>query len=148
MQTPINLPTDVDAERFVLGSLMLTDALFDEAQGMIEAGDFSLQKHRTIFTRMVDVRSRGETVDRVTVSAELEKHREREACDGFAYLMELDAGLPQLASIASYIRIVKEKAVLRRLISLFQHLMNQAIIGEDNRLIGNLKREDLELLLS
>jgi replicative DNA helicase len=125
------LPTNVDAERFVLGSILLDDTLYVEAAGTLEADDFSLEKHRRIFKRMGELQERGEKIDRITVANELLKLNELEACDGLSYLVELDDGLPQIPNLDSYIRIVKDKAVLRRIVFAAQHMMNRALAGEE-----------------
>jgi replicative DNA helicase len=125
------LPTNVDAERFVLGSILLDDTLYVEAAGTLEADDFSLEKHRRIFKRMGELQERGEKIDRITVANELMKFNELEACDGLSYLVELDDGLPTLPNIDAYLKIVKDKAVLRRIIFASQHMMNRALAGEE-----------------
>ena len=129
--TEKGLPTNVDAERFVLGSILLDDTLYVQAAGTLEADDFSLEKHRRIFQRMGELQDRGEKIDRITVANELMKFNELEACDGLTYLVSLDDGLPQIPNLDSYIRIVKDKAVLRRIIFASQHMMNRALLGED-----------------
>src|SRR5580693_7863114 len=125
------LPTNVDAERFVLGSILLDESFYIQAAGTLEADDFSLEKHRRIFRRMGELQDRGEKIDRVTVANELMKFNELEACDGLSYLVSLDDGLPQIPNLDSYIRIVKDKAVLRRIIFASQHMMNRASVGEE-----------------
>ena len=125
------LPTTVDAERFVLGSVLLDDTLYVQAAGTLEAEDFSLEKHRRIFKRMGELQDRGERIDRITVANELMKFNELEACDGLTYLVSLDDGLPQIPNLDSYIRIVKDKAVLRRIIFASQHMMNRCLLGEE-----------------
>src|ERR1700674_5718567 len=110
--TTKNLPTNVDAERFVLGSILLDDSFYVQAAGTLEVGDFSLQKHRLIFKRMADLYGRGERVDRVMVANELMKFNELEACDGLSYLISLDEGLPHIPNIDGYVRVVKDNAVL------------------------------------
>ena len=129
--TEKGLPTNVDAERFVLGSILLDDSFFIQAAGTLESDDFSLEKHRRIFKRMGDLNERGERIDRVTVANELMKFGELEACDGLSYLVSLDDGLPQIPNLDSYIRIVKDKAVLRRIIFASQHMMNRCLTGEE-----------------
>jgi replicative DNA helicase len=129
--TEKGLPTNVDAERFVLGSILLDDSLYVQAAGTIEADDFSLEKHRRIFKRMGELQDRGERIDRITVANELMKFNELEACDGLTYLVSLDDGLPQIPNLDSYIRIVKDKAVLRRIIFASQHMMNRCLLGEE-----------------
>src|SRR5258708_31372235 len=88
------LPVNVDAERFVLGSIMLDDSLFIQASATLDVGDFSLEKHRRIFKRMTDLNERGERIDRITVANELMKFSELESVDGLSYLVSLDDGLP------------------------------------------------------
>jgi replicative DNA helicase len=129
--TEKGLPTNLDAERFVLGSILLDDELFIQAAGSLEPDDFSLEKHRRIFKRMGDLHDRGEKVDRVTVANELMKFSELEACDGLSYLVSLDDGLPRIPNVDAYIRMVKDKSVLRRIIFTSQHMMNRALAGEE-----------------
>src|SRR5579871_1889290 len=125
------LPTNVDAERFVLGSILLDDSFYVQAAGSLEPEDFSLEKHRRIFKRMGDLQERNEKIDRITVANELMKCNELEACDGLSYLVSLDDGLPQLPSIDSYIRIVKDKSLLRRIILASQHMMNRCLLDAE-----------------
>src|ERR1044071_3992653 len=125
------LPANLDAERFVLGSILLDDSYFVQTAGALEADDFSLEKHRRIFSRMAEIHQRGEKIDRVTLANELMTRGQLEACDGLAYLVSLDDGLPQIFNIESYIRIVKDKAILRRMIFASQHLINRCITSED-----------------
>src|ERR1700720_4124935 len=102
------LPANLDAERFVLGSILLNDALYLQVAGAVEPEDFSLEKHRRIFARMKDLYERSEKIDRVTVAHELKKQGQLESVDGLTYLMSLDEGLPEIVNIDSYIRIVKD----------------------------------------
>ena len=76
------LPANLDAERFVLGSILLDDSAFIETAGVLEADDFSLEKHRRIFHRMSELFDRGERIDRVTVANELMRHGQLESVDG------------------------------------------------------------------
>jgi replicative DNA helicase len=129
--TEKGLPTNVDAERFVLGSILLDDSFYIQAAGSLESDDFSLEKHRRIFRRMGDLHERAEKIDRITVANELMKTNELEACDGLSYLVSLDDGLPQLPNVDSYIRIVKDKAVLRRIILASQHMINRCLLDAE-----------------
>src|SRR5215510_15292058 len=129
--TEQGLPVNIDAERFVLGSILLDDDFYVQAAGTIEPDDFSLEKHRRIFRRMGDLHERGEKIDRVTVANELMKFNELEACDGLSYVVSLDDGLPYISNLDSYIRIVKDKAVLRRIIFASQNIMNRCLMDEE-----------------
>jgi replicative DNA helicase len=125
------LPVNLDAERFVLGSILTDDTAFIEIAGALEPEDFSLEKHRRIFNRMAELYARGERIDRITLANELMKLNQLESCDGLTYLVSLDDGLPTLANLDSYIRIVKDKSILRRIIFTSQKLIDRCIIGED-----------------
>ncbi len=125
------LPANLDAERFVLGSILLDDSYFIQTAGALQADDFSLEKHRRIFSRMAEIHERGEKIDRVTVANELITRNQLEACDGLTYLVSLDDGLPQTFNIESYIRIVKDKAILRKIIFAAQNLMNRCIASDE-----------------
>jgi replicative DNA helicase len=125
------LPTNEDAERFVLGSILLDHSLFVQCAGTLEPDDFSLEKHRRIFKRMGELHERGENIDRITVANELMKFGELEACDGLSYLVSLDDGLPQIPNVDSYVRIVKDKALLRRIIFASQHMMQRCLMDEE-----------------
>src|SRR5437016_5808631 len=126
------LPSNVDAERFVLGSILLDDSQFIQVAGMLEADDFSLEKHRRIFQRMGELNARGERVDRVTLANELMRYSELESCDGLSYLVSLDDGLPRIFNLDIYSRIVIDKAILRRIIFTSHNLMNQCVVGEED----------------
>jgi len=80
---------------------------------------------------MGELQERGEKIDRITIANELMKFNELDACDGITYLVSLDDGLPQIPNLDAYIRIVKDKAVLRRIIFASQHMMNRALLGEE-----------------
>ncbi len=125
------LPANQDAERFVLGAILMDDALYIQVAGALEATDFSLEKHRRIFLRMGELYDRGERIDRVTVANELMKQNQLESVDGITYLVSLDDGLPVLSNLESYVRIVKDKAVLRRIIFTSQALIDRCILAED-----------------
>src|SRR5271154_594537 len=125
------LPSNVDAERFVLGSVMLNDNVYLQVAGVLDLDDFSLEKHRRIFARMKDLYDRSERIDRVTLANELMKQGQLESVDGLSYLISLDQGLPELINLDSYIRIVKDKSTLRRLIFSAQKVIDRCLIGED-----------------
>ena len=125
------LPANIDAERFVLGSVLLNQDVYFQVAGAVEPEDFSLEKHRRIFARMKDLYARGEKIDRLTIANELMKQGQLESVDGFSYLVSLDEGLPSLANLDSYIRIVKDKATLRKLIFSAQKVIDRCFIGEE-----------------
>ena len=109
------LPANVDAEKTILGAILLDNTAHSEAAEKLEADDFSLDSHRRIFLRMSELMNEQRAVDIVTLSHELARYKEIEAVGGVAYLASLTEGLPLRPVIDEYIRIVKDKSLLRRL---------------------------------
>lgn len=126
------LPSNLDAERFVLGAILMDDSSFVGVAATLEADDFSLEKHRRIFGRMSEIADRGDKIDRVTVANELMRYGQLESCDGLSYLVSLDDGLPQIYNLDAYVRIIKDKSLLRRIIFNSQALINRCLLGEEN----------------
>lgn len=124
------LPSNTDAEKVLLGSILVKGASFEVVSRSLSATDFSLERHVRIFSRMADIHKRGEEINRITVANELKSQGQLEH-DGLAYLLSLDEGMPELASVDSYIRIVKEKATLRRLAFHGQKILDRAIGNAD-----------------
>jgi replicative DNA helicase len=125
------LPSNVEAEKFVLGSILLSDQVFPQVAGALEADDFTLEKHRRIFARMSELNDRGENIEYMTLIDQLEKHSQLDSIDGVAYIASLTEGMPRLSSIDSYIKIVKDKSLLRRLIFTSQSIVSQCIDSAD-----------------
>jgi len=125
------LPSNIDAERFILGSVLLDDARFIDIAGVLTNADFALEKHRRIYNRMAELHARGEKIDRVTVANELLKFNELESVDGLTYLVSLDDGLPHIANLDAYVKIVRDKAMLRQIAVASQQLMNRALMAEE-----------------
>jgi replicative DNA helicase len=127
-----SLPVNLDAERFVLGAILTDESAFIRIAGTLASEDFSLEKHRRIFQRMADLHESGQIIDRVTLANELMRHGELQSVDGVSYLVSLDDGLPQITSIESYVGIVKEKALLRKIIIVSQDMIDRCLVsGED-----------------
>ncbi len=125
------LPDNIDAERFVLGAIMSNENAFLQVAGTLSADDFSLEKHKRIFLRMSDLHERGDRIDRVTLANELMKQGQLQSVDGLSYLVSLDDGLPELHNVESYVGIVKEKALLRRIITVSQDTINRCLGAEE-----------------
>jgi replicative DNA helicase len=112
------LPANIDAEKTILGAILLDNAAHSEAAEKLEPDDFSLDSHRRIFLRMTELMNEQRAVDIVTLSHELSRYKEIESVGGVAYLASLTEGLPFRPVIEDYIRIVKDKSLLRKLMSI------------------------------
>jgi replicative DNA helicase len=126
------LPANLEAERYLLGAILLDSSAFLNVGSQIQPADFSLQAHKLIFSRMMQLFERGDKIDRVTVANELMRFNELENVGGISYLVSLDDGLPQLYNLESYIKIVKDKAVLRHIIFTSQGLIDRCVNGSDD----------------
>jgi len=115
LTTDAGLPANVDAEKTILGAILLDNAAHAEAAEKLEADDFSLDSHRRIFLRMSELIDSERAVDIVTLANELSRNKEVEAVGGVAYLASLTEGLPRRPVIEEYIRIVKDRSLLRKL---------------------------------
>jgi replicative DNA helicase len=115
MTLDAGMPANVDAEKTILGAILLDNAAHSEASERLDADDFSLDSHRRIFLRMSELMNSQRAVDIVTLSNELTRHKEVESVGGVAYLASLTEGLPRRPVIEEYIRIVKDKSLLRKL---------------------------------
>src|SRR5437879_3911315 len=83
------LPANLDAEKFILGSLLLDDNRFIDVAGQITTDDFILEKHRRIFKRMEELHERAVKIDRITLAEELQRRGELDSVDGLSYLISL-----------------------------------------------------------
>ncbi len=117
------LPASVDAERSILGSILLDNQTYNQAAALLVPDHFSLDSHRRIYTSIMELKETGRPVDLITLSEELSRRKEVEAVGGVAYLSSLTEGLPHRPNIEHYARIVRDKAMLRSLI----HAANSAI---------------------
>src|SRR5579871_122609 len=110
------MPASMDAERAILGAILLDNSAYPQAAEHLRAEDFSLDSHRRIYLRMMELAETGKPVDFVTLTEQLGQHKEIEAVGGVAYVTSLTDGLPRVKNIEQYVRIVKDKALLRNLI--------------------------------
>jgi replicative DNA helicase len=139
------LPANVDAEKTILGAILLDNAAHAEAAEKLEADDFSLDSHRRIFQRMSELMDSQRAVDIVTLANELARFKEVEAVGGVAYLASLTEGLPRRPVIEEYIRIVKDKSLLRKLMLICSAAIARAA-DQSESAIGVLDETEGKLL--
>ncbi len=117
------LPANVEAERSILGAILLDNLAYNQAAEHLRAEDFSLDSHRRIYARMADLAESSRPIDMITLVEELDRRKELQAIGDVAYISSLLDGVPDRPSIEHYIKIVRDKALLRGLI----HVANAAI---------------------
>jgi replicative DNA helicase len=131
------LPHNIDAERSILGAVLLDNHALNAAVQVLRSEDFFLQQHRHIFERMVHLGEKqaildGQGIDLITLMEDLTRTGELEAAGGVAYLSMLADGLPRVTNVDHYARIVKEKAILRSLIHSASVIQEQALAAGDD----------------
>jgi len=117
------LPANVEAERSILGAILLDNHAYNDAAEHLHPDDFSLDAHRRIYSRMVDLAESSRPIDIITLVEELEQKKELAAIGDIGYVSGLLDGVPDRPSIEHYVKIVRDKAILRGLI----HVSNAAI---------------------
>lgn len=109
-------PHDLEAEQAVIGSMLTDKDAVSSSIEVLKEEDFYRGDNRAIFAAMVNLYSRAEPIDLITVKSELESMGKFEQVGGLEYLAELPEKVPTTANAIKYIKIVEEKSVLRRLI--------------------------------
>ena len=125
-QTESLLPVNLEAERAILGAILLDNFCYTQAAAMLRPDDFSIDSHRRIYTHVAALSETGKPVDYVTLTEELGRNKELEAIGGVAYITSLTDGLPRVQNIEHYIKIVRDKALLRGVISVASQAMQAA----------------------
>jgi replicative DNA helicase len=126
------LPHNLEAERSILGAVLLDNHALNAAVERLRSEDFFLPQHRHIFERMVQLGEKQQAIDTITLMEDLARSGVLEAAGGVAYLSQLADGLPRSTNVDHYARIVKEKAILRSLIYSASAIQEQALAAGDD----------------
>lgn len=124
-------PQSIGAEACVLGSMILDSNCIDTVVQFIRPDHFYRPAHETLFTVLTEMKDNAAPIDLVTVKEELLKQKQLEAIGGVEYLAELVSGVPNAASAEYYATIVRDKAMLRSLISVGTEMINDAYDAQD-----------------
>jgi replicative DNA helicase len=125
------LPHNLEAERSVLGAILLHNDAFNLAAEVLDSQDFFRDAHRRIFDKMVKLMERGDAVDLVTLKEELGRAGELDEVGGPAYIAALVDGVPRSTNVEHYAKIIKEKATLRNLIFSANKILATAYDAEE-----------------
>jgi len=123
-------PYSVEAERSVVGGLMLDPNAWDRVSELVVADDFYRPEHQQIFAVIAKLADESEPIDVVTIGEKLDKRGELEHVGGMTYLIEMAEATPSSANISSYADIVRERSLLRRLISTTNEISTRAFHPE------------------
>ena len=119
-------PQAIEAEQSILGSMMLDNRVIDEISSELEVRDFYRNDHQLIYNEIVRLDERGEAADVVTVSESLTHQGELDKVGGLAYLGALAKNTPNAGNVKSYAKIVRDRAILRRLIESANDIIQNA----------------------
>jgi replicative DNA helicase len=125
------LPQNLDAERSILGAILLDNHALNAAIENIKPEDFFLEQHRRVFTQMIALGEAQQAIDLVTLTESLHRVGELESSGGAPYLASLADGMPRVSNVEHYARIVREKSLLRNLIHATHNIQQRALEGED-----------------
>jgi len=126
------LPHNLEAERSILGAILLDNHMLNTAIEKLNSQDFFLDQHRRIFERMISLGNAQQAIDLVTLTDDLHRRNELEAAGGAAYLAQLVDGVPRISNLEHYARIVKEKSVLRNLAFRALAIQQRALDAEED----------------
>jgi replicative DNA helicase len=124
------LPHNLEAERSVLGAILVHNDAFNLAAQVIDSRDFYRDAHRRIFDKMVALNERHDAIDFVTLKEALARSGELDEVGGPAYVASLADGVPRATNVEYYARIVKEKSTLRNLIYAANKILTNAYEGD------------------
>lgn len=141
------VPHSIEAERSVLGAILVENKAFNDAAEMLQKNDFYRENHRKIYAKMEALWEQSKAIDPLTLSEELKKSGDLESIGGTAYLASLIDGVPKTTNIEYYVRIVKEKSVLRQLIFASNEIISRCYTQTDevDAIINDAERSILSI---
>src|SRR3954447_20094482 len=126
------LPNSAQAERAILGAIILDNALVSQAIEQLRPEDFYVPSHRRIFLAMIALFERGSEINQILIAEELRRDGEIESVGGVSYITNLMMGLPHFANIAHFSKIVRDKSMLRQLVKACNKITSEALEEEDD----------------
>jgi replicative DNA helicase len=126
------LPQNTEAERSILGAILLDNNALNATLEKLKPEDFFHDHHRRIYQQMIALGETQQAIDLVTLTDQLHRSGELESSGGHAYIAQLMDGVPHVTNVEHYVRIVKEKSLLRGLIHATNAIQQQALEAEDD----------------
>src|ERR1051325_8267947 len=125
------LPHNVDAEKSILGAILVNNENYYRVLETIRPEDFYLAAHRVIYQKMVELIERSRAIDLITIQEELVRAAQLESAGGITYLASLLDGIPHLVNIEHNIDIIREKALLRQMVNPANKIMAECFDQSD-----------------
>ncbi|MGH9933470.1 MAG: replicative DNA helicase [Pyrinomonadaceae bacterium] len=126
-----SLPNSAEAERAILGGIILDNGLISQAIELLRPEDFYVPSHRRIFVAMTALFERGAEINPILIGEELKKENALESVGGISFITNLTYGLPHSTNIANYAKVVRGKSMLRQLIRAANKITQEALEQED-----------------
>ena len=136
------LPQNMEAEQAVLGGILIDNEAIHQVLEIIEVEDFYKESHRKIFLVFLELYEQNQPIDLVTVCEALQKKQQLEEVGGATFLASLVEVIPTASNIAYYAKIVKEKSILRKLITRATYIINQCVAPTDENIEEILDRAE------
>src|SRR6185437_4615813 len=145
-----DMPASRDAEVATLGAILLDPSgeAYHQAISRLLPEDFSMSSHQRIFQRMIETFDAGMPIDLVTLTDTLSKHRELESVGGVVYVSSITDGLPRIKNISQYVKILKEKSALRKIVHIANGASEAAFeqMSPASHVIGSMQEQILSIL--
>ncbi|MCM3871266.1 MAG: replicative DNA helicase [Pyrinomonadaceae bacterium] len=125
------LPNSAEAERAILGGVVLDNGLISQTIELLRPEDFYISSHRRIFIAMIALFERGAEINPILIGEELKKENALESVGGISFITNLTYGLPHSTNIAHYAKVVRGKSMLRQLIKAANKITQEALEQED-----------------
>lgn len=126
------LPSSEESERVILGAILLDNALITQAIEHLKPEDLYSPLHRKIYSAMISLFESSKQIDPILIGEELKKEGSIESIGGITTITNLTFGLPHFSNVAEYIKVVKDKSVIRNLIRTCNHITSEALAEEDD----------------
>ncbi len=126
------LPSSEDSERVILGAVLLDNALISQTIELLKIDDFYSPLHRRIYKAMVSLFESSRRIDPILIGEELKKENALESIGGVAAITNLTYGLPHFSDLQEYIKVVRDKSMVRNLIKVCNQITSEALAEEDD----------------
>ncbi|HZI18726.1 MAG TPA: replicative DNA helicase [Pyrinomonadaceae bacterium] len=125
------LPHSGDAERAILGSIILDNSLVNQAVELLKPDDFYVRAHQFVFRAMIALSERGGEINPILLGEELRREGVLEQTGGVSFIAELTYGLPHFTNVTAYAKVVKDKSLMRQLVKVANKITSEALEEED-----------------
>jgi len=133
MDTPLrSLPYNLEAEQSVIGSMLIDKTAISRVVEVLIGDDFYRDSHKVIFNAIFDLYQRDTPIDMITLLEHLRSSEKLDASGGITYITEISNSIPSTANLSSYIKIVDDKSILRKLIRASTEIMENCYNKQDD----------------